>query len=210
MGCVQDVLIRRKADESSWTLCPHGAVHHGRDQTGRSSDKIRTALHEGLGSIFRHLITLIAEEAGKDLFVSGPAPPDIMTGLGQTIEDWLLRGNLNPDLMRRTINDGISLGDGILPVIEYLRHLYWTAGRTGWLYYPERKSYRNAIATVFNRFHWDRLLKPEASPELTAREWEPALAILHYELLGYGRALQVWPALTAVADARKRSNSEER
>ena len=203
MGCVQDVLTRRKANESSWTLSPHGAMHHGRDQAGRSSDKICTALNEGLGCIFRHLIPLIAKEAGKNLFISGAAPQDVMTSLGRTIEDWLLSGNLNPDLMRRKINDGIPLGDGILPVIEYLRHLYWATGRTGWLYYPERKTYRIAIATVFTRFHWDRLLKPEASPELTDREWEPALDILHQELLGYARALQVWPALTAVADARK-------
>lgn len=209
MGCVQDVLSRRKAIESSWTLSPHGAVHHGRDQTGRSSDKIRTALHEGLGCIFRQLIPLIAEEAGEDLFISGAAPKDVMTSLGRTIEDWLSGGNLKPDLMRRSMNDGIPLGDGILSVIEYLRHLYWATGRTGWLYYPERNTYRSAIETVFTRFHWERLLQPEASPELTDREWEPALGILHQELLGYARALQVWPSLTAVADARKRRNSEE-
>jgi len=203
MGCLQDVLTRRQANESSWTLCPHGAVHHGRDQTARSSNKIRTALNEGLGSIFSYMIPLIAEEAGANVLIPGAEPGDVMTSLGRTIEDWLLRGNLNPDLMRRTVHDGIPLGDGVLSVIEYLRRLHWATGRRRWLYYPERKAYRIAIATAFTRFGWDRLLEPDASVELTDREWAPALDVLHQETLGYARTLQIWPALTAVADARK-------
>jgi len=203
MGCVQDILTRRQANEGTWTLAPHGAVHHGRDQTGRSSNKIRTALNEGLGSIFRHLIQLIADEAGENLFASGELPKDVMTRLGRTIEDWLLSGNLTPELIRSKINAHIPEGDGLMPVIEGLRNLYQTTGRRGWLYYPERKTFRNAIETAFAHFHWDRLLKPEASPDLTDQEWQPALDILHHELLGYARALQIWPALTAVADASK-------
>jgi hypothetical protein len=203
MGCLQDVLTRRQANESSWTLCPHGAVHHGRDQTARSSNKIHTALNEGLGSIFSYMIPMIAEEAGANVLIPGAEPRDVMTSLGRTIEDWLLRGNLNPDLMRRTVQDGIPLGYGVLSVIEYLRRLYWATGRRRWLYYPERKAYRVAIATAFTRFGWDRLLEPDASVELTDREWAPALDILHQETLGYARTLQIWPALTAVADARK-------
>ncbi len=206
MGCVQDILTRRKAGENSWTLSPHGALHHGREQTGRSSDKVRTAVNEGLGCIFRLLIPLIAEEAGKDLAPDDALPRDVMIGLGRTIEIWLLNGKLQPDLMRRRVTDGIVLGDGILSVIEYLRRLYWATGRRGWLYYPERKTYRSAIATVFAQFRWERLLETGSSPELTDGEWEPTLDILREELLGYARTLQVWPGLTAAADVCKGQN----
>lgn len=203
MGCVQGIMARCKANENSWTLSPHGAVHHGRDQTGRSSNKIRTAVHEGLGAIFSHLIPLIAAEVGHDHTCEGAPPRDAMITLGQTIEMWLTDGKLTPELMRRAIKDGLSLGYGIQSVIEYLRQIYWATGRRGWLYYPERKEYRSAIETVFSRFQWDRLLTPGKSAELTDQEWQPSLEILQHELLGYAHALQVWPALTAVADSGK-------
>jgi hypothetical protein len=200
MGCVQDALAGRTAAESSWTLAPHGAVEHRRDQAGRSADKIRTAVHEGLGCLFCRLIPLIreaADAAGRG--IAGP-PGDAMVGLGRAIEDWLLRGSLTPALMRRRSAGGAPLGEDLESVVDLLRGLHRASGRRGWLYYPERRSLRQAIEAIFCRFGWERLLAAEAAPALTDREWGPALDALQPELLGYARALQLWPALTAVAD----------